>query len=151
MAGLFSDFGWGSSVQEDGNIYTRGTFSARTDDSSMDKFIELFGTTTNSRCRERSGAGGFTCSRISSFYGSDLDNDGFYKSANISSDYVYCRDDCWNNEDTAHIVHDYYANVSYSSSGAGIALVRVVEVPAPSTVLIFALGLMGLAARRFKK
>jgi hypothetical protein len=151
MAGLFSDFGWGSSVQEDGHIYTRGTFSARTDDSSMDKFIELFGTTTNSRCRERSGAGGFTCSRISSFYGSDLDDDGYYKAVRISSDYVYCRDGCRKIEDEAQITGDYYANVSYVSSEAGIALVRVVEVPAPSTVLIFALGLMGLASRRYKK
>jgi hypothetical protein len=154
MAGLFTDFGWGSSVQDDGNIITRGTFSASTDESSMDKFIELFGSTyfvdRNRRCREQ-GAGGLGCSMSVSIYGSDLDNDGLYKTANIYSDFVYCRDGCRNHEDTAHIVHDYYANVSYSSRGVGIALVRVVEVPAPSTVLIFALGLMGLAARRFKK
>jgi hypothetical protein len=156
MAALFTDFGWGSSVQEDGNIITRGTFSASTDESSMDKFIELFGSTRveepnpRSRCREN-GAGGLGCSTSASIYGSDLDNDGLYKSAYIYSDYVYCRDECYNYEDTAHILHDYYANASYSNSGVGIALVRVVEVPAPSTVLIFALGLMGLAARRFKK
>jgi hypothetical protein len=152
MAGLFTDFGWGSSVQDDVNILTRGTFSASTDESPMDKFIELFGSTRVDDprlCREY-GAGGLACSHSTSIYGSDLDNDGLYKIANIYSDYVYCRNYCWNTEDSADIGRDY-VNISYFSSGAGIALVRVVEVPAPSTVLIFALGLMGLAARRFKK
>lgn len=47
-----------------------------------------------------------------------------------------------------------YANVGYSSSSTGIALVRksIIEtVPEPSTLAIFGLALMGLTSRRLQK
>ena len=45
----------------------------------------------------------------------------------------------------------WYEGTSASSVGAWLVRDIVVAVPAPSTLAIFALGLMGLASRRFKK
>jgi hypothetical protein len=41
--------------------------------------------------------------------------------------------------------------VSWSSNSLSHALVRSVDVPEPSTLAIFALGMFGLASRKFKK
>jgi hypothetical protein len=155
MAGLFTDFGWGSSVQEDDTVATIGTYSASADESAMDEFIELFGTTYSNQVR---------CSQVdilcqrrtSALFGSDLDDDGFFQYAHVHSDYLLCgRGACYESPDFARIVSDSYRSIDADrimyDAGFGVALTRVVDVPAPSTILIFALGLMGLASRRFIK
>ena len=50
----------------------------------------------------------------------------------------------------------YFGQVIHHQTNAGVALVRgasneKTEVPEPTTLAIFALGMMGLASRRFKK
>jgi hypothetical protein len=152
MAGLFTDFGWGSSVHEDDIIATYGTYSASADESDMDKFIELFGTTVFNRFRNPEGI----LSQRSSYaiFGSDLDNDGLYRNALVGSDFYRCgRGGCGEYEDMAQIADDNVWGIDVDRilhyAAHGIALTRVVEVPSPSTILVFALGLMGLASRRF--
>ncbi len=45
-----------------------------------------------------------------------------------------------------------YSDIGYRSSWTGVAMVRSgFSVPEPSTLAIFALGMIGLASRRFKK
>jgi len=158
MAGLFTDFGWGSSVQEDDTVATIGTYSASADESAMDEFIELFGTTYSNQvgCSQLD----ILCQRrTSALFGSDLDDDGFFQYAHVHSDFLLCDLwECYESPDFARIVSDSYSfrslidadRIMYDA-GFGVALTRVVDVPAPSTILIFALGLMGLASRRFIK
>jgi len=44
----------------------------------------------------------------------------------------------------------YLASYTYDDTGSGIRVTST-DVPEPSTLAIFALGIMGLASRRFKK
>jgi hypothetical protein len=160
MAGLFTDFGWGSSVQEDDKIDTIidtiGNYSASGDESAMDNFIELFGTTFFFSFSGSNPAGILDQRSASALFGSDLDNDGMFRYALVNSDYYRCtRGSCSELADSASMVSDSFWNIDgnyiIDYARGGVALTRVVDVPAPSTILIFALGLMGLAARRFKK
>jgi hypothetical protein len=50
--------------------------------------------------------------------------------------------------------YDNYRGTQYTltqNQWAGFVLIKSTDVPEPSTLAIFALGIMGLAARRFKK
>jgi hypothetical protein len=144
MAGLFTDFGWGSSLLDDDNTVSYMAYSHRTEESSSDKFIALFGITSS---------GGFQSLQSNALFGNDPDQDGFIKIASIGSD--RCIRDCsfsygTTMDDFASFTRDSHPYDEQRSSG-GIALVRVAVVPEPSASLIFVLGLMGLASRRFKK
>ena len=46
---------------------------------------------------------------------------------------------------------NHIASVDYSRKKVGSLLIKAADVPEPSTLAIFALGMIGLASRRFKK
>jgi hypothetical protein len=145
MAGLFTDFGWGSSLVDDDNTVSNMAYSHGTEESASDKFIQLFGMTWS----------GSNQALVSdAIFGNDPDQDGFIKLAHIGSDRClrFNRDGSCSNfrDDFARYESDFIRYDEVRSS-AGIALVRVAVVPEPSASLIFVLGLMGLASRRFKK
>jgi hypothetical protein len=49
------------------------------------------------------------------------------------------------------VAYDGIQNRAISHGAVGVWLYRTVDVPEPSTLAIFALGMIGLASRRFKK
>jgi hypothetical protein len=142
MAGLFTDFGWGNFLYDNDFSSNVETYTADTDISTMDMFIELFGVTYNSCPNIKSPC--FT----QALFGSDLDSDGLYKFTEIISDYAGRRGGVY--DDKAYVTPDRYDR-HYILDYGGVALIRQIVVPEPSSVLIFALGLMGLASRRFMK
>jgi len=49
-------------------------------------------------------------------------------------------------------IPSYYGSINNTNTREGVALVRnTIQVPEPATLAIFALGIIGLASRRFKK
>jgi len=93
-------------------------------------------------------------------YGSDLNGNGIYNHAVVSYyDYrLVPKVDPWDRDYqvSASLFEDFGSKWGYSSVNPtyGVALVRAASstsVPEPSTLAIFALGIMGLASRRFKK
>ncbi len=56
-----------------------------------------------------------------------------------------------NHETWDSTVNDYVGVTDANAIRTPVWMVKKVDVPEPSTLAIFALGLMGLASRRFKK
>ena len=111
-----------------------------------------------------------------SFQGNNMNNqDGWNGYTNTSgiTNYYFAFSDMWNSANSNMVVHagdpagivspysSYYGDALASSPGyfAGIMVIQdtsqvwgtTSQVPEPSTLAIFALGLMGLASRRFNK
>ena len=97
------------------------------------------------------------CSGSHALFGDDLNANGSFQEVAVDSDAdshipglfspggAYVFDDI-----------DFGYQMNENAVGGGIALTRLVQqntvdVPEPSTLAIFALGIMGLALRRFKK
>jgi len=84
------------------------------------------------------------------FFGNDLNNDTLYNHAAVWDDYI---------QGSGNLSYGGYTELMGDSNmssekveNMGVALVRdSIEVPEPSTLAIFALGMIGLATRRFKK
>jgi hypothetical protein len=92
--------------------------------TEMSRFLELFGATDNGNTYATavgSGLVGFDSSAYAGLYSDTSPRE------------------------------QVYASVGYSANWNGVALVRSADVPEPSTLAIFALGMIGLASRRFKK
>lgn len=154
MVTLFDAFGFNSTIEEDVNILTVGTYTSGIDESPMDQFIELFGTTLNVSGGTY-GTGVDALIATGAFYGSDDDNDNLYKRAIVRSDYFYKNSGgiIRYEEDFTRIFDDDIS-INQTYSIYGIALVRSVvedsniEVTEPFSFAIFVLGVLGLGLRR---
>jgi hypothetical protein len=149
VLGLFNDFFANPWVTWDATeTFDTGISSLRPEDIvATDWFISLFGVTNTIQNFD----GPYNRLYSVGYYGSDLDNDGFYKSVNIQDGNLDC---CGN---FFGIQSDRNSSDT-TDNGVGLVLVRdlgyitpPVEATAPSTLAIFGLGLIGLASRRFKK
>lgn len=112
------------------------------------KFISIFGD-SHQAAGDGTNLFGDPQSKSHVYFGTDADSDNLYNIANVLEDYttshpinvpsrVFLFDDRWSDTETHPSI--------------GIALVRASsQVPEPSTLTIFALGLMGLLSRRIKK
>jgi hypothetical protein len=118
------------------NIYPANTNYVDATDSGLvanfNDFQNLFGVHS------------FLSNSITNTYGRYIDEDGIHRLMGVSG---------WNNTNR---IWGLEASSTYSLSsndGMGIYLVRedAESVPEPSTLAIFALAIMGLASRRFKK
>lgn len=148
MASLFSDFGWSNGNSESRGFVTLSPYTAADDSSIMDNFIELFGV-TRIVTHPSYGTGINGLHSSTALFGDNANNNLLYQHANIQSDFLYQGNP---GRDAAVMYQENTYTASSSSSLYGIALVRNAQsVPEPSTVAIFALGIMGLASRRFKK
>ncbi|WP_157828034.1 PEP-CTERM sorting domain-containing protein [Paraglaciecola sp. MB-3u-78] len=145
MGALFGDFGWSVGTDENSTYVQNSSFTPGADDSTMDKFLELFGITfINSGFGYGVGVDGSVQSIA--LYGSDFDNDGFYNTAWIRSDQTWSGT---SSDDAAMLYKDYL--IFPYPRGIALVRVRVANVPEPAPLAIFALGMIGLASRRFKK
>jgi len=113
-------------------------------DSMVDEFQSLFGVTSTTKNICSSCAPGISSHAIfGDFDGSVFENVGIYDDAEINGGTV--RDSVFNG-------YVFFAGGSRPSTG--VALVRnniSSPVPEPSTLTLFALGMISLASRRFKK
>ncbi|MFT6125556.1 MAG: hypothetical protein ACJAV0_001704 [Shewanella sp.] len=148
MASLFSDFGWSNGNSETSAFVTTTPYTAADDNSIMDNFIELFGVTRIGN-HPSYGTGINNLFQTNALFGDDANGNSLYQDANIRSDYLF------QGNPTSYAALMYQENTyttASSSSLYGVALVRNAQsVPEPSTLAIVALGIMGLASRRFKK
>jgi hypothetical protein len=148
MGALFADFGWFSDPDESVQTSNASPFTDGIDESPMDMFLMLFGNT-----RENSGypygTGTNAFFGIDALYGDDEDGDNFYNLARVLSDRTYLGSGIGGIAFTTSDKFFYSSNSRLSPNS--VALVRVKYVPEPSTLAIFALGMIGLASRRFKK
>jgi hypothetical protein len=145
MAGLFDDFGYRVTTCE--KVYKNGLYL-----SGIDKILAIFGNTYT----EEGGVYGFGNDKFEysdAAFGSDLDEDELYNFAYIFSagieDGNQFGDKISISADTLH--------KDTENSRRGVALVRLNnvqptnDVPEPSSLAIFVLGMFGLALRRLKK
>ncbi|MCW8866057.1 MAG: PEP-CTERM sorting domain-containing protein [Colwellia sp.] len=166
----FSVDGWSVATDEQGanfivdatsypyydRIIAKNSISGYASDSQTDPLGDLFGYTyyagAGSNINGWIISDGTDEERVSFKFG-DIDNyyslfnlQGRYSEYNIASpSYTY------NRSGSIGINYNYArSDDDYGSYGA-VLMVRSIEVPEPSTFAIFALGLIGLASRRFKK
>ncbi|MCP3865544.1 MAG: PEP-CTERM sorting domain-containing protein [Aestuariibacter sp.] len=156
MAGLFDDFGFSSTVLDQSNPITSGPFTPNTDETAYDIFITLLGTTffCDTSCSDNYASGSLAFERTQALYGSDADGDDLYKVALVQSDFLAYSTSLgtWLEQGyTAELSNDAFSPQTTFLSW-GVALVRSDDVPvpapAPSTLAIFALGILGLGVRR---
>ncbi len=159
MSALFNSFFPEISWDDDENTSQEPDVSLPWDsseDSQYSHLIELFGKTSPNAVE-------YTQYPLDPFlescgiFGLDADQDGYINVACAYDDYTWFDDliDGPENESSwVSMLGDeeasQYTRDTHYSEG-GIVLVRSVSVPEPSTLAIFALGMIGLASRRFKK
>jgi hypothetical protein len=152
MGALFADFGWSVGTDENTSYSNYTDHTINVDDSSMDKFQELFGYTAFAEGGPF-GVGVDAIMHSLVVYGDDADNDGFFNFAVVISDSVVHGSPQPNH---AELYRDSRNgnNMLTADDHApewGVALARVTSVSEPASLAIFALGTIGLALRRFKK
>tara|TARA_B110000211_G_C14093249_1_gene560765 strand:- start:5741 stop:6418 length:678 start_codon:yes stop_codon:yes gene_type:complete len=149
MSELFNSFGLASSNLWDADENTSQFLTSPfehgediTNDPEL-RFLSLFGFT-----RGLTEGWWDLQKETSAIFGNDLDGDGLYNIASVSDDYElapFMRQ----KTNSVSLRNDVYTNSQYG--GYGIALVRTTSVPEPSTLAIFALGMLALASRKFNK
>ena len=167
MANLFNDFFTGMTWAsiETGMEYEFHSENYFNDVAIYNSFLDLFGYRLISTDEDNAEyTQTYTNSRrgIGSYYGSDEDGDGFYKAASVrdwshSTKYLKDTGEMRNvyTPANASLKQDRYSPTD-SYENFGVALVRTssvadfTEVSEPTTALIFALGIFGMLARRFK-
>jgi hypothetical protein len=142
---LFEDFGFSAAPNENGVVITYSPYTNRVGEP-YDRFIQLFGETLRI-VYHFTGDSDNDYNRTAAFYGSDEDMDSLFDVALVESDFVY---EYQERRARARLIMSVI-DVNLISAGHGVALVRTIEVDEPSAFVIIALGIMGLATRRFKK
>lgn len=144
-AALFDAFSFASDTNDSSSSsITKGTYIAGTDNSIFDHFIEIFGMTRNGSGGDfGTGVDAFQLS--SAYFGSDPDSDSLYRLAGVRSDYTIFG---YAQEESTAVMQGDWSTLNDRSPFNGVALVRIVDVPEPSTVAILALGILGLGMRR---
>lgn len=148
MATLFDSFGFNSTANESLFSSTEAPYTVGVDDSPVDFFIQMFGTTEFVDDPQLStGIDGYDSTRA--IYGADENGNGRYNLLSASSDhtrnygstlapaFVFMYDD------SILVPSNTYSNQIY-----GVALVRSISVSEPTTFAILALGLVGFGLRR---
>ncbi|MCW8833311.1 MAG: PEP-CTERM sorting domain-containing protein [Colwellia sp.] len=149
MSELFNSFGLAShnlwDADENTSQFLTSPFE-RGEDITIDpelQFLSLFGFT-----RGLTEGWWDLQKETSAIFGNDLDADGLYNIASVTDDYElapFMRQ----KTNSVSLRSDVFTNKQYG--GFGIALVRTTSVPEPTTLAIFALGMLGLASRKFNK
>ncbi|MDO6447550.1 PEP-CTERM sorting domain-containing protein [Colwellia sp. 1_MG-2023] len=145
ISNLYRDFGWNATSDDGSGAITDSPYTVD-DTTFFDSFLELFGTTVFNDTAGY-GSGVNALQGVFVYYGSDSDNDEKFKLASVHSDYDVNASRYGNRA----VIYGDHASSSDKYESYGIALIRRVEVPEPSTLAIFALGMMGLVLRQFKK
>lgn len=143
MAALFRAFTFNTTLMDNTYVGTSGSYVSGSDISIWDNFIALFADTSNVP-PEYFGTGYDSMQFAQAVYGSDEDADGYYKTAYVRSDFVYSTGG--EAQPLAVLRNDAFTNTSLQGA-TGVALVRSASVPEPSTIAIFALGMLGLGMR----
>jgi hypothetical protein len=161
MSELLSDFGFNVSIDENIETVFQSPETRTTDDEWIDHLQALFGVHKLWEGDDYDRGVGVNANAVTYVnYGSDLDGDLKYSRLIAETDFLIIADDRWGGPDYIYDIYGYAAVVQYDHGGPtadtvdplfGVALVRVTSVPEPSTLAIFALGMIGLASRRFKK
>ena len=146
MATLFLDFGFDSGTVESSSYKTVSAYTPNTENSEMDKFITLFGWTYLENGRPY-GGGADARKLTEAYYGDDEDGDGLLNLANVDSDY---NGHGWISPNAAYLYNDKY-RYNETDIYRGVALIRVQQVPEPTMIFLFALGLTGLVLQRRRK
>ena len=143
-------------------LYAQANWAYLTNDTIDDGLANHFSTPVNST----STGGGLTSLII--FGGTIISGGEYYFGANDGSNFVWVNEDYVSGTIVKHIVEYSGSNFttesitlgdsvtkSWNGGGAGnfisIIAASPSAVPEPSTLAIFALGMIGLASRRFKK
>lgn len=149
MLDLLYDFGVAMPVPvhpvSNQHVYRYG-YSGSSDETVADLFIELFGTT---RYEEGGivGFGGDAIRTSEAYWGAGVG--GLYHLVAANSDFTIFG---YQREAQILLAQDDYMRYDRARDSTGVALVRsVIDVSAPSSLAVFALGIMGLAIRRSKK
>ena len=145
---LFEAFGFTPS-NENYYMLRFDPYTADVDEDEHDNFVELFGA-THEVSGGKFGSGVNAKYASAAHFGLDDDEDGRHNRAMVASDNLKFGNP---NPARTHLTSDTAGKTSYNSSlvSYGVALVRTIEVGEPSAFVIIALGIMGLASRRFKK
>jgi hypothetical protein len=127
-------------------------------DSAINIFLSLFGTTDlRDYCWEnhvdRECVDGNTLNGTLFFYGSDADADQLYEQIWLRDESTVINFNDSSNFFYQPLVNQYSDEIpyEYSRSIVGIALVRSTQVQAPTTLAIFAIGILWLVLRKQKK
>jgi hypothetical protein len=142
---LFEDFGFSAAPNENGGVITFSPYTNRVGEP-YDRFIQLFGETLRIVYHFTDDSDN-DYNRAAAFYGSDEDMDSLFDVAYVVSDFVYE----FLGRGALMVLKVDVVDVNSIANGHGVALVRTIEVDEPSAFVIIALGIMGLATRRFKK
>jgi hypothetical protein len=158
IASLFNTFKFGANFVWDADENTTQVFFTPDDgienlnsDAEL-QFLRLFGSRTPEFPDD------YIPENIEKYiwalFGSDLDGDGLYNELTVQDDRQLKNSDPFGN---SVLLRSDVRSSNYKVNNGlytdlAVALVRVpINVPEPSTAAIFALGLLGLALRRFKK
>jgi hypothetical protein len=142
---LFEDFGFTAVPNENGFVFTYSPYTNRVGEP-YDRFIQLFGETLRIVYHFTDDSDN-DYNRAAAFYGSDDYSITPFSIAYVESDFV---DGITERGAMSTLVFNVI-DVNLFAPGHGVALVRTIEVDEPSAFVIIALGIMGLATRRFKK
>jgi len=154
MFGLFADFGFSTTGSlESVSVIEYGSYIGGSDTDSYDLFLALFGANEIADGIASYGTGDDGRLGVHAYFGDDENNNGFFQRASVLSDNLFN-----GTEENAPFsqlsAEDFFNTANDREFYTSVALVRNVSstsVPEPSTLAIFALGIMGLSARRFKK
>ncbi len=151
MSEVFSDFGFESSLGAHIEAMTVGSYTADSDETRFDEFLELFGPTF-SHLAPRYGVGLDTYTGTQATYDVGIVNTTQYSLASVVSDFtVDGREFDYRARDSGNFSN---TDRNQKHGPTGIALMRTrlaAPVPEPTTASILALGLISLVSRRFKK
>lgn len=167
MANLFNNFFTGMTWEsiETGMDYEFHRENSFDDVAIYNSFLDLFGyrlISTDEDNAEYTQIYENSRRGISSYYGSDEDGDGFYKAASVR-DWSYSTKYLKDTDEMRYVytpanatLHQDRYSPTDNYETFGVALVRTTsvtdstEVSEPTTALIFALGIFGMLARKFK-